>query len=231
MDKVLLNDTYNRAIDDWSILYAEECMTNDWYHLIRPLSPEDNEKKVFIMYDIVCLIEKRLKEELPELRESNAFLALSVFHAFAHNSECQMHYNPQFLEGFGRTTGETMEAFWSYANKFVSSTRKMTAGNRHMHLTDATRYWNLLKTENTANVILKNVDDIHNQLRSLEHSHRIDIEAANWQVLKEEMRKKKEEYGNLRNLDQAAREAAVQRMEAEPEVAYFLDLIGLHELK
>ncbi|KAL9555530.1 hypothetical protein MBANPS3_002315 [Mucor bainieri] len=41
-----------------------------------PLSPEGSDKKIFIMYDIICLIEKRLKEEFPELRVGSFLLAI-----------------------------------------------------------------------------------------------------------------------------------------------------------
>lgn len=85
---------------------------------------EDKKDQYFIMYDIICMMQKTNKLEVslyccytwmslydltisktlfPQLKTNNAKYGLSVFHAFAHVMSCQVDYNPQYLKGFGKT--------------------------------------------------------------------------------------------------------------------------------
>lgn len=71
----------------------------------------------------------------------NSRFALTVFHAYGHKFECQVDYNPRYIEGFGMTDGEGMERFWSYLSGFVKTTRHMSKDNRKLTLTHGVKYF------------------------------------------------------------------------------------------
>ena len=56
--------------------------------------------------------------------------AVSIFHAYAHTSNCQKIYHPRTIESVGLTDGETLERLWSYLGKFVNITKYMKSNHR-----------------------------------------------------------------------------------------------------
>ena len=68
-------------------------------------------------------------------------VAVSVFHAYAHNSHCQYFYNPRHRVGFGLSDGETLERLWSFLGKFCHMTMEMNAANRIDTLSDALHHY------------------------------------------------------------------------------------------
>lgn len=91
--------------------------------------------------------------------KGNSLYAVTAFHAYAHTVNCQVLYNPRYVNGLGLTgtrinfrmkifclniskyvDGEGCERFWSYLNRFVSITRGMKATNRRYTILDAVQY-------------------------------------------------------------------------------------------
>lgn len=74
--------------------------------------------------------------------------ALTVFHAYGHKFDCQVKFNPRFIEGFGFTDGEGMERLWSYLSGFIKQTRNMSKENRKLTLLLGVRYFTNAKNKN-----------------------------------------------------------------------------------
>ncbi|CAO3644813.1 unnamed protein product [Mucor hiemalis] len=104
----------------------------------------NQEVKIGLMYDIICLSKKQIENTFPKIDE-RAIYAVSVFHAFAHIMSCQMKYHPKYINGFGHTDGEGCERLWSYLNGFIPISRSMTKDNRRFLLTDAVEHFNTKK--------------------------------------------------------------------------------------
>ncbi|CEP18765.1 hypothetical protein [Parasitella parasitica] len=85
-------------------------------HVVKNM-PE-NQKNSLIVYDIVCLCNKRMEDSIPKLAQLNPIYAVTAFHAYAHSMSCQMSYNPKYLE-IWKADGESCKCVWSYANHFV----------------------------------------------------------------------------------------------------------------
>lgn len=84
---------------------------------------------------------------------SDAKLAVSVFHAFAHEMTCQVEYNPRFIDGFGLTDGEWLERLWSFPSGFVKLTRRMTPEHRMLTLSLALDHFKKEKILNIGKIL------------------------------------------------------------------------------
>ncbi|KAI9251945.1 hypothetical protein BDA99DRAFT_608054 [Phascolomyces articulosus] len=114
-----------------------------------------------IMYDTCCRVEPTLKMNVngylsgyikasihatfDKLNENDTKFSVSVFHAFSHNIQCQIRYNPRYMEGLGLSDGEEMERLWSCLSKFVTQTRQMTAKNRMLTLCHAIEHFKAIR--------------------------------------------------------------------------------------
>lgn len=85
-----------------------------------------------------------LPQRSPEHFKNLSFtynVAVSVFHAYAHNSHCQYLYSPRHRVGFGLSDGENLERLWSFLGKFCHMTKEMNSANRIDTLSDALEHY------------------------------------------------------------------------------------------
>ena len=92
------------------------------------------------MYMFVFCLLQRSPEQFKNL-SATFNVAVSVFHAYAHNSHCQYFYSPRHRVGFGLSDGENLERLWSFLGKFCDMTKEMNAANRINTLSDALQHY------------------------------------------------------------------------------------------
>ncbi|KAE8223258.1 hypothetical protein CF326_g8222 [Tilletia indica] len=99
-------------------------------HLVRACSGRID--SLGICYDIGCklAVSPRLKASFQEHKIKLSF-AVSLFHVFGHDLDCQLKYSPRRTPGYGLTDGESLERLWSAMADLVSSTRGMSLVGRH----------------------------------------------------------------------------------------------------
>ncbi|KIM81001.1 hypothetical protein PILCRDRAFT_9047 [Piloderma croceum F 1598] len=110
---------------------------------------------ITISYDIVCqwkinlaqrmsLLLKRLTDQNPDLPpiEERLRFSLPVWHANAHERDCQVSNSLRYQQGMAHTDGEGIEHGWSHINGQSSSTKEMGPGARHNTLDDHFGYHN-----------------------------------------------------------------------------------------
>ncbi|POV94785.1 hypothetical protein PSHT_16016 [Puccinia striiformis] len=95
------------------------------------LSEIEPNRKVAILYDIGCTMDKYIDRRhlIPEYRAQLKF-GTSVFHAYAHNWQCQLDFHPRFNKGWGLSDGEGLERMWLYLSPLVSPLRYATRNHR-----------------------------------------------------------------------------------------------------
>lgn len=71
---------------------------------------------------------------MTEREKGHLKCAVAVFHAYAHNWQCQLQYNPRKIESFGRRDGEGCERLWSKLVKLIRLNRRANASLRLMNL-------------------------------------------------------------------------------------------------
>lgn len=59
-----------------------------------------------LVYNVYKLVYLFFKSTFPVLRDENTLYGIPIFHAYAHNINCQLHFNPRYVTGFGLTDGE-----------------------------------------------------------------------------------------------------------------------------
>ena len=76
-----------------------------------------------------CLISQNeyFKEEY---QRGDLKFATSAFHAYAHQSTCQLKYNPRLNKGHGLTDGEGNERIWSDNDPLIAPNRCATKQHR-----------------------------------------------------------------------------------------------------
>ncbi|KAK7061183.1 hypothetical protein R3P38DRAFT_2493808, partial [Favolaschia claudopus] len=109
-----------------------------------------------ISYDIAC--QWRIKfpqrmREMPErlqldLTKITVLFALPVWHAAAHERNCQVQNSLSYTAGVGRTDGEGVERVWSRVNGLGWATRDKGKGGRADAIEDAVDYLNFDKNVN-----------------------------------------------------------------------------------
>ncbi|KAE8231762.1 hypothetical protein CF326_g3215 [Tilletia indica] len=102
-------------------------------HLIRACSGQL--RSLGICYDIGCKLSAspRIKASLRDHNVKLSF-AVSLFHVFGHDLDCQLKFSPRRTFGFGLTDGESLERLWSAMGDLISVTRSMTHVGRHRAL-------------------------------------------------------------------------------------------------
>ncbi|KAE8220876.1 hypothetical protein CF319_g5674 [Tilletia indica] len=86
-----------------------------------------------VCYDIGCKlsVSPRLRSALARRNHSVKIIhAVSVFHVYGHDYDCQLKYSPRRMSGFGLTDGEALERLWSSLSDLVSLTRDMSEADR-----------------------------------------------------------------------------------------------------
>ncbi|KAI7933315.1 hypothetical protein MJO28_017727 [Puccinia striiformis f. sp. tritici] len=109
----------------------------------------DPDRKVGVLYDIGCSLDKfmKLRGLLEEERHRLQF-GTSIFHAYAHSWTCQLEYNPRFHVGWGMSDGEGLERMWSYLSPLVSPLRYVTRNHRLAALAHRLKYHNARSIQN-----------------------------------------------------------------------------------
>ena len=110
---------------------------------------------IAISYDIVCqwkinlvermrLLPERLTRQEPGVPpiEKHLQFGLPVWHASAHEENCQIANSLRLQPGMAHTDGEGVERGWSRINGMLSSTKEMGQGTRHDTLNDHFGYHN-----------------------------------------------------------------------------------------
>ncbi|KAH9816965.1 hypothetical protein DFH28DRAFT_1220476 [Melampsora americana] len=95
--------------------------------------PEGNPKRLGILYDIGCHLEKGIKKHnlFQEERENGQLkFGTSAWHALVHIYTCQLKYNPRLLKGFGRSDGEGLERIWRQLSRLISYLRYSSKQHR-----------------------------------------------------------------------------------------------------
>ncbi|EJD47377.1 hypothetical protein AURDEDRAFT_44516, partial [Auricularia subglabra TFB-10046 SS5] len=86
---------------------------------------------VGVLYDIGCQISRSIEKCLMtyvysglvvEL-EGRLSFAVSVFHAYGRQWECQIVFHPRKRDGFGLADGEGYERFWSSIRHLIAGLR------------------------------------------------------------------------------------------------------------
>ena len=97
--------------------------------------------KLYIMYDIACMMVQHLKVQDSGLLQKITLLIPS-FHAYGHKPSCQVNfevvfwsritvmYSPLRCEGVGLSDGEVMERLWSYLRRFTRMIKEMRPSHR-----------------------------------------------------------------------------------------------------
>lgn len=107
---------------------------------------------VLISYDIACQWAKNLYRRMPKLPQElqkpdhlTLKPCLPVWHAKAHNADCEAEHTISFVDGAGATDGEEPERQWAIYNKASYSTREMGEVSRVNFLEDKMDYHSWLK--------------------------------------------------------------------------------------
>jgi hypothetical protein len=74
--------------------------------------------------------------------------ALPMWHAAAHERNCQMQNSLSYLDGVGRTDGEGIERTWSHLNPLAWATKEMRLGAHHDAMEDKIDHLNFEKNIN-----------------------------------------------------------------------------------
>ncbi|KAJ7690749.1 hypothetical protein B0H17DRAFT_1159968 [Mycena rosella] len=96
-----------------------------------------------VSYDIACQWQINLRSRMEKMPnklkiddELEIQFGLPVWHAAAHEINCQAKNSLNYLEGVGRTDGEGIERTWSDFNPLGWATKEMGNGPRHDALED-----------------------------------------------------------------------------------------------
>jgi hypothetical protein len=123
------------------------------YILVAALTLRTNIRHILLSYDIACQWHKNFFSRLSnfptsmtrDILDSNFTFAIPKFHLIAHGVKCQTRFSLNYIPGSARTDGEGIEREWAHINAAATSTREMTAGQRHEVLDDMWNFWNWVK--------------------------------------------------------------------------------------
>ncbi|KAK0533416.1 hypothetical protein OC835_003018 [Tilletia horrida] len=88
-----------------------------------------------ICYDISCKLAVSPRVTGSLAGHSVKFhYAVSLFHVYGHDYDCQLKFSPRRCKGFGLTDGESLERLWAALSNLVSLTRSMSAVHRRQSL-------------------------------------------------------------------------------------------------
>ncbi|KAE8233412.1 hypothetical protein CF326_g1548 [Tilletia indica] len=92
-------------------------------------------KSIGICYDIGCKLSAspRLRASLRRHKVDLRF-AVSLFHVYGHDLDCQLKFSPRRTLGYGLTDGESLERLWSAMSDLISVTRGLSRVGRHIAL-------------------------------------------------------------------------------------------------
>ncbi|KAF8337552.1 uncharacterized protein EI90DRAFT_3119000 [Cantharellus anzutake] len=84
-----------------------------------------------LMYDVGCVLDRLIAKYnlIPEIAPRLS-IAISVFHAYAHQFCCQITFHPWKRNGFGKSNGEGNERLWSLIVDTIVPERIMSPAKR-----------------------------------------------------------------------------------------------------
>ncbi|KAK6967162.1 CxC2 domain-containing protein [Favolaschia claudopus] len=114
-----------------------------------------------ISYDIACQWRIKFPQRLREMPERlrldlasiTLLFALPVWHAAAHERNCQVQNSLSYTVGVGRTDGEGVERVWSRLNPLGWATREKGKGGRADAIEDEIDYLNFEKNVNLGSTL------------------------------------------------------------------------------
>ncbi|KAL9536629.1 hypothetical protein MBANPS3_012502 [Mucor bainieri] len=69
-------------------------------HVVENLRSTQN---LGVMYDIVCLCQKKIEQSIPGIQEHDPTYGVAIFHALAHSLSCQAKYFPRYVKDMALT--------------------------------------------------------------------------------------------------------------------------------
>ncbi|KAL9936181.1 hypothetical protein V8E36_005023 [Tilletia maclaganii] len=90
-----------------------------------------------VCYDIGCklAVSPRMTASLANrYTDKTLTYAVSLFHVYGHDTDCQIKFSPRRCDGFAWTDGESLERLWSSLRDLVSITRPMSRVSRQQTL-------------------------------------------------------------------------------------------------
>ncbi|KAF8325059.1 uncharacterized protein EI90DRAFT_3238814 [Cantharellus anzutake] len=80
-----------------------------------------------LMYDVGCVLDRSVAKYnlIPEIAPRLS-IAVSVFHAYAHQFCCQIAFHPWKCNGFGKSNREGNEWLWSSMVDMIAPERMMS---------------------------------------------------------------------------------------------------------
>ncbi|KAK4518574.1 phenylalanyl-tRNA synthetase alpha subunit, mitochondrial [Mucor velutinosus] len=129
-----------------------------------------DQEKLAVLYDIVCMCQKRIEESVPLINRHDLIYGVAIFHALAHSLNCQVKYFPRYVKGMALTDGESVERVWSHCNHFVSMSRNMSKANRHALLTQVLDKYRSDKIDSLASYINRKYKKVLTKMRLLNMS-------------------------------------------------------------
>ncbi|KAJ7049780.1 hypothetical protein C8F01DRAFT_1264808 [Mycena amicta] len=148
LHRVCRADAEGDAFDDgtagiwgWGLCFY----ANMDYILLHALG-DTRVKRFVLSYDIACQWKQQLRTRvleiandaglLPDLSNFEIVFGLPVWHAAAHEINCQAAMSLSYATGVGRTDGEGIERTWATLNPISYATKEMGEGNRHDSIED-----------------------------------------------------------------------------------------------
>ncbi|KAJ7161448.1 hypothetical protein C8R43DRAFT_1123892 [Mycena crocata] len=151
---------------------------------------------ILVSYDIACqwkinLMTRKLKmpDTIKPLAELEIEYALPVWHAAAHERDCQAQNSLAYTEGAARTDGEGIERTWSGLNPAAWSTKEMGEGARHDALEDRIDHHNWEKNISQGSTLARRlvvaIEERDIQIEAFDEVNRTlsDELRVNWQGL------------------------------------------------
>ncbi|GAN00663.1 conserved hypothetical protein [Mucor ambiguus] len=136
-------------------------------HVVEHLGSEE---KLAVLYDIVCMCQKRIEESIPLVNRHDPIYGVAIFHALAHSLNCQVKFFPRYVSGMALTDGESVERVWAHCNHFVSMSRNMSKANRHALLQQVLQKYKDDKTDALAHYIRRKYKKVIEKIRDLNMS-------------------------------------------------------------
>ncbi|KAF8318039.1 uncharacterized protein EI90DRAFT_3167740 [Cantharellus anzutake] len=104
---------------DIPLFLCDMCTLGEWQHfsvamLIALSCQLPSNATTGLMYDVGCILDQSVAKYnlIPEIAPRLS-IAVSVFHAYAHQFCCQIAFHPWKHNGFGKSNGFGNERLWS----------------------------------------------------------------------------------------------------------------------
>lgn len=114
-------------------------------------------QRLAVIYDIICNEVAHIQKCGDDELQLPYWAVMDALHSYCHDINCQSRFAIKDVFGLGTLSGVELEQEWSRLNRFVTSTRLMTAGNRQLDLS--------LKFESLDQQAVRNIaENLHRKL-------------------------------------------------------------------